>query len=125
MADYKSMTTEELIASNKSEYDNYKEFIWNEEITVGEARSRREAARRIENDYIVPALRNAAAEYDNGYVKFQNSSVRVEGNKLGYIVISLTDGKVVFHTDWNSYPQIKQSSYDYNGEKIANMIVNG
>ena len=121
----KGISTEEYIARNKSAYEDYEKWNWDKELTVGQAKVMISNAMRITDKHIVPALRKVHARFDNGRVKFQNDSVRVEGSKDGFIVINLKDGKVVFHTDFTSHPQIKQNLVGYDGDKIEKMIVNG
>lgn len=121
----KGISTEEYIARNKSEYEYYEKFYWDDMLTVGQAENMRHEARRITKVHIIPALRRVHARFDNGRVKFQNNAVRVEGSKDGFIVINLKDGKVIFHTDFTAYPEIKQKLSDYDGNKIEKMIING
>ncbi len=120
MKSFKEMSTQELIELNKKDYEWYKKMNWNDETFHWQAMDMRNDAERITKGCIIPALKKVNAKFnEDGSIRFQNDTVRVEGNKAGFIVISLSDGKVVFHTNYDSYPEIKQRISEYNGHWIS------
>ena len=125
MKDYSKLSTKEIIELNKERYDSYKNSFFYNELSHESAKNFKYSSKKFERDVIIPGMkRHHAKRRNDGTYYYQDELVRVEGSKdTGFIVISLSDGKVIHHTKVEGYSyDILIEDDSFSREKIKELL---